>query len=100
MSEAQNKLNKVKQATVNYKLDGKTYPLKAKDLINKASYKDGKYKFDNTNDLTARLNKINKAVSTLHQSYNFTVPSGTKINGKTITVKNESYGWGIYVKKS
>lgn len=100
LSEAQNKLNKVKQATVNYKLDGKTYPLKAKDLINKASYKDGKYKFDNTNDLTARLNKINKAVSTLHQSYNFTVPSGTKINGKTITVKNESYGWGIYVKKA
>ena len=46
------------------------------------------------------MEAIDQEVKTLKKSYKFTVPTGNKVNGKTITVKNESYGWGIYVKKA
>ncbi|MGQ5708453.1 L,D-transpeptidase family protein [Lactobacillus sp. PSON] len=98
--EAKEKLTKIHNASVTYKIDGKEYNLKAKDLITEANYKNGKYQFIDVKNLTKKLNDINKEVSTLHKSYKVQVPSGNSVKGKTITVKNESYGWGVYVKKA
>ena len=56
LATAKNKLNSLKKATINYKINGK--------------------------------------------SYKFTVPTGNKVKGKTITVKNKTWGWGVYVQKT
>lgn len=100
LTTAKKKLTQVHNAVVDYKVGGKSYKLKAKDLIDQATYRDGKYQFEDVDKLDKKLNEINKEVSTLHKSYRFTVPTGNKVNGKTITVKNQSYGWGIYLKKT
>lgn len=100
LDQAKKKLNQIHNANLTYKIDGKDYDLKAKDLITEANYKNGKYQFTDVKNLTKKLNEINKEVSTLHKSYKVKVPSGNKVKGKTITVTNKSYGWGIYVKKA
>ena len=100
LATAKKKLNALKKAELTYKINGKSYQLKAKDLLNDVSYRDGKYQFGDTSKLTEKLNQIDKEVSTLHKSYKFTVPTGNKVKGKTITVKNKTWGWGVYVKKA
>lgn len=100
LDDANKKLRNASHAIVNYQVAGKNYKLKAEELINQAIYKKGKYSFTNSESLTNELNKINKEVSTIHDSYNFTVPQGKKVAGKKITVKNRSYGWGVDVKKA
>lgn len=100
IDEAKKSLQKIKNAVVTYKINGQEFKLKADDLIHEVTYKDGKYKFTDVKKLHAKLEKIDQEVKTLKKSYKFTVPVGNKVNGKTITVKNESYGWGIYVKKA
>ena len=100
IDEAKKSLQKIQKAVVTYKINGKEYQLRADDLIHEVTYKDGKYKFTDVKKLHAKLEKIDQEVKTLKKSYKFTVPVGNKVNGKTITVKNESYGWGIYVKKA
>ena len=100
LATAKNKLNSLKKLTINYKINGKSYKLKASDLLNDVSYQNGKYQFGNTSKLTDKLNQIDKEVSTLHRSYKFTVPTGNKVKGKTITVKNKTWGWGVYVQKT
>lgn len=100
LATAKKKLNAFKKAVLTYKINGKSYKLIAKDLVDEVGYQNGKYQFNDTSKLTAKLNQINKEVSTLHKSYKFTVPSGNKVKGKTITIKNKTWGWGIYVKKA
>ncbi|MCT0191900.1 murein L,D-transpeptidase [Lactobacillus helveticus] len=100
LSEAKEKLKKMQTASVTYNIAGKKYTLKAEDLIGEVTYKDGKYNFTDVKNLTNKLNDINKEVQTLKKSYKFMVPVGNKAKGRTITVTNESYGWGIYVKKA
>ena len=100
IDEAKKNLQKIQKAVVTYKINGKEYQLRADELIHEVTYKDGKYKFTDVKKLHAKLEKIDQEVKTLKKSYKFTVPTGNKVNGKTITVKNESYGWGIYVKKA
>lgn len=100
MDKAKKNLQKIQKAVVTYKINGKEYQLRADELIHEVTYKDGKYKFTDVKKLHAKLEKIDQEVKTLKKSYKFTVPVGNKVNGKTITVKNESYGWGIYVKKA
>lgn len=100
MDEAKKNLQKIQKAVITYKINGKEYQLRADELIHEVTYKDGKYKFTDIKKLHAKLEKIDQEVKTLKKSYKFTVPVGNKVNGKTITVKNESYGWGIYVKKA
>ena len=97
---AKKKLNALKKAELTYKINGKNYQLKAKDLLNDVSYQDNKYRFGDTSKLTEKLTQIDKEVSTLHKSYEFTVPVGNKLKGKTITVENKTWGWGVYVKKA
>ena len=100
IDEAKKSLQKIQKAVVTYKINGKEYQLRADELIHEVTYKDGKYKFTDVKKLHAKLEKIDQEVKTLKKSYKFTVPVGNKVNGKTITVKNESYGWGIYVEKA
>ncbi|MBE5058254.1 L,D-transpeptidase family protein [Lactobacillus crispatus] len=100
MDEAKKNLQKIQKAVVTYKINGQEFKLKADDLIHEVTYKGGKYKFTDVKKLHAKMEAIDQEVKTLKKSYKFTVPTGNKVNGKTITVKNESYGWGIYVKKA
>lgn len=100
MDEAKKNLQKIQKSVVTYKINGQEFKLKADDLIHEITYKDGKYKFTDVKKLRAKIEAIDQEVKTLKKSYKFTVPVGNKVNGKTITVKNESYGWGIYVKKA
>ncbi len=100
LTQAKKNLQKIQKAAVTYKIAGNNYTLKADDLIGEVTYKDGKYKFTDVKNLTAKLNEIDKEVQTLNKSYKFSVPVGNKVNGKTVTVKNESYGWGVHVKKA
>ncbi|PAW07102.1 hypothetical protein CKG09_03030 [Lactobacillus helveticus] len=100
LAVAKKKLNALKKAELTYKINGKNYQLKAKDLLNDVSYQDNKYRFGDTSKLTEKLTQIDKEVSTLHKSYKFTVPVGNKVKGKTITVENKTWGWGVYVKKA
>lgn len=100
MDEAKKSLQKIQNAVVTYKINGQEFKLKADDLIHEVTYKGGKYKFTDVEKLHAKMEAIDQEVKTLKKSYKFTVPTGNKVNGKTITVKNESYGWGIYVKKA
>ena len=100
IDEAKKSLQKIQNAVVTYKINGKEYQLRADELIHEVTYKGGKYKFTDVKKLHAKMEAIDQEVKTLKKSYKFTVPTGNKVNGKTITVKNESYGWGIYVKKA
>ncbi len=100
MDEAKKNLQKIQNAVVTYKINDQEFKLKADDLIHEVTYKGGKYKFTDVKKLHAKMEAIDQEVKTLKKSYKFTVPTGNKVNGKTITVKNESYGWGIYVKKA
>lgn len=100
LTEAKKNLTKMQKVAVTYNIDGKSYTLKAADLIGEVTYKDGKYKFTDVKALNTKLKQIDDEVKTLKKSYKFTVPVGNKVKGKTITVKNESYGWGVYVKKA
>ncbi|MBD0967768.1 L,D-transpeptidase family protein [Lactobacillus crispatus] len=100
IDEAKKSLQKIQNAVVTYKINGQEFKLKADDLIHEVTYKGGKYKFTDAKKLHAKMEAIDQEVKTLKKSYKFTVPTGNKVNGKTITVKNESYGWGIYVKKA
>ena len=100
IDEAKKSLQKIQNAVVTYKINGQEFKLKADDLIHEVTYKGGKYKFTDVKKLHAKMEAINQEVKTLKKSYKFTVPTGNKVNGKTSTVKNESYGWGIYVKKA
>ena len=100
IDEAKKSLQKIQNAVVTYKINGQEFKLKADDLIHEVTYKGGKYKFTDVKKLHAKMEAIDQEVKTLKKSYKFTVPTGNKVNGKTITVKNESYGWGIQVKKA
>ena len=100
LATAKKKLTDLSKAEITYKINGKNYQLKAKDLLNNVTYRDNRYQFGDTSKLTTKLNQIDKEVSTLHKSYKFTVPKGNKVKGKTITVKNKTWGWGVYVKKT
>ncbi|MCZ9662926.1 L,D-transpeptidase family protein [Lactobacillus crispatus] len=100
IDEAKKSLQKIQNAVVTYKINCQEFKLKADDLIHEVTYKGGKYKFTDVKKLHAKMEAIDQEVKTLKKSYKFTVPTGNKVNGKTITVKNESYGWGIYVKKA
>lgn len=99
LNTAKNKLSNLNKAEITYKINGHDYKLKADDLIDEATFKDGKLKFDNVTKLKAKINQIDKDVSTLHKSYTVSVPNGQKVNAKKVNVKNESYGWGVNTAK-
>lgn len=93
LTEAENKLKAIKNRSLTYHLDGKTYTFRRDKLLPKVSYYEGQYHFEDTKPLQEKIETINKQVTTFHKSYPFKLP-----DGKTITVKNESYGWAINTK--
>lgn len=97
---AKNKLTRINHAQAVLNLAGKHYPLKADALIDEASYKNSRYHFENTAKLDAKIKEIQQQSGNLHKRYQISVPVGNKVNGKTITVKNQTYGWGVSFKKA
>ncbi|OEH65663.1 L,D-transpeptidase family protein [Lactobacillus mulieris] len=93
LKEAKKKLSEFYNAKTTYKVGGKDFSLEAKNLFKTVEYYGGQFHFTDTSALSAKLSQINSEVSTLDKSYSFTTP-----NGKTITVTNKSYGWGINTK--
>ncbi|MCL1630371.1 L,D-transpeptidase/peptidoglycan binding protein [Sporolactobacillus sp. CPB3-1] len=80
--------------TINYKVQDKTYALKADELIKKATASsDQKIRID-SNELKARISEINKNQSTLNKKFSFRTHTG-----KVISVQGQSYGWALNVSK-
>ncbi len=100
LATAEKKLKNIDDMVVNFKVGGKDFKLKGRNLITNASYKNNKYQVNDSQAINNEIKKINKQVSTIHKSYQFAVPKGNKVKGKIITVKNKTYGWGVYDKRA
>nr|WP_265486666.1 L,D-transpeptidase family protein [Lactobacillus sp. PV012] len=90
LDESAKKLSTLAKRSTTYQLAGKDYTFKAKDVLNKVTYKDGKYVYLDASTLTKQVKAIASKVNTLRTSYPFKTPTG-----KTITIQNKSYGWAI-----
>lgn len=100
LNGAQKDLQTLDKAQIKYQLPKKSYNLKASSLIDKATFNGKKIIFNKDADLKAKVKQMNAENGILKKSYKFTVPSGNKVNGKTINVTNKSYGWGINQKEA
>ena len=98
--QAQNRLRAVNKIVISYQLPTRQVKFAANSLLTTVRYQNKRYQFGPSPKLTAKLNALNQTVSTLHKSYSVTVPQGDKVTGKTIKVKNATYGWGIWVDKA
>lgn len=83
------KLEKLSQATVDYKVENQTYKLAAKDMIKSAKYINGKYQI-NAQPLKEKIKQINQEKATLNKEFNFKTSTG-----KEIQVQGKTYGWAI-----
>lgn len=86
------KLQELAQRTVDYKVQDKTYPLKASDLITHATVSKDMKITVNTTDLKNEIAAINRSQSTLTKNYTFKTHTGS-----VISVKGQSYGWALNV---
>ncbi|RYM02190.1 hypothetical protein EWH99_11205 [Sporolactobacillus sp. THM7-7] len=94
VKDEKKKLEELTRQTVNYRVQDKTYSLKASELVKHATVsKDMKTTID-TVDLKNRIAEINRSQSTLNKDYTFKTHSGS-----VISVKGESYGWALDVDK-
>lgn len=100
LATAENKLKRINNMVVTFKVGGKNFKLQGKRLITNASYKNHKYQINDSKAISQAIKKINQDVSTIHKSYRVAVPVGNKVKGKIITVKNKTYGWGVYDKRA
>ena len=91
LKKGKSKLKAITAASVDYSVAGKTFTLAAKDYLTQVSYYNGAVHYDDANKLKAKLEAMDKEVKTLGKSYKFKTPAGS-----TITVTNQSYGWGIW----
>lgn len=88
------KLEKLADASVNYRVENQTYDLKASDCINSAKYINGKY-IINSEKLKDKINQINKEKATLGKKFKFKTTAG-----KEIEVQGKTYGWALSDKKA
>lgn len=100
LATAEDKLKRINNMVVTFKVGGKDFKLQGKHVITNASYKNHKYQINDSKAISQAIKKINQDVSTIHKSYRIAVPVGNKVNGKMITVKNKTYGWGVYDKRA
>lgn len=85
------KLQALTKRKVTYQVEKQTYKFTANGVITKATYRNGKYNFDDTSAVNGQIAKINKKQATLGRSFKFKTHSG-----KEITTNNKgSYGWKI-----
>ncbi|PLR98536.1 hypothetical protein CVD19_05480 [Bacillus sp. T33-2] len=88
------KLQELLGRIVEYKVQDKVYPLKASELIKKASISaDLKITIEESN-IHHKISEINDLQSTLNKNFTFTTHSGS-----TISVKGQGYGWALDTEK-
>ncbi|OIK15881.1 hypothetical protein BIV60_07420 [Bacillus sp. MUM 116] len=91
----QKKFEEFLAQTVDYKVQGKVFTLKAGELVKNASIsKDLEIKIDEWGDFKKRIANINNGQSTLNKDFKFKTHSGS-----VISVKGKGYGWAINVEK-
>lgn len=100
LRKAEKKLRHIDKMVVSFQVAGHDFKLKGHDMITDASYKNNRYQINDHQPIAKKIKDINHQVATLHQSYQFAVPVGDKVKGKVITVKNKTYGWGVYDKRA
>lgn len=84
------KLEELVKHTVDYKVQNKTYSLKASEFIQHATInKNMEYSID-TDQLKSKIDSINRSQSTLNKNYIFKTHSGS-----VISAKGQSYGWAL-----
>lgn len=88
------KLTKLSQQEVDYKVEKQTYKLKAAEMINDAKYVNGDYEINDQN-LKDKINQINNEQATLGRDFNFKTS-----NGNEIKVQGKTYGWALSEKKA
>lgn len=85
------KLQALSKRKVTYQVEKQNYNFTANNVITKATYRNGKYSFDDNSAVNGQIAKINKKQATLGKSFKFRTHSG-----KEITTNNKgSYGWKI-----
>jgi hypothetical protein len=90
IKKEENKLQELLQRTVDYKVQGQVYSLKASELINTATVtKDLKVTID-PDDIKNKISEINSSQSTLNKNFQFKTHSGS-----VISVKGQGYGWAL-----
>lgn len=83
------KLKELNKRLISYKVQNKTYQLRANQIIKQATFTDNKYHID-ASKIDSKLDQINHNQATLDKSYSFRTP-----DNKVISVKNISYGWTL-----
>ncbi|MBD8070133.1 L,D-transpeptidase family protein [Bacillus sp. PS06] len=82
------------QHTVEYKVQDEVFPLKASDLITKASLTEDLEIVIEADKIEKKMTEINHDKSTLGKDFTFKTHSG-----KSIQVKGKGYGWALDVEK-
>lgn len=86
------RLEELKQQSVNFQLQNKTYALRASELIRKATVSKKMDVSVEADGIRNKLSELNKSQSTLNKNYTFKTHSGS-----VISVKGQSYGWALDV---
>lgn len=68
---------------------GKSYELKAPEVFDEITYRNGDYHYDDT-ELTNWVAKMDQQLRTRGKTYQMALP-----NNHQATVKNQDYGWKI-----
>lgn len=85
------KLQALSKRKVTYQVEKQNYNFTANGVITKATYRNGKYSFDDNSAVNGQIAKINKKQATLGKSFKFRTHSGKEIT----TSDKGSYGWKI-----
>lgn len=89
LAKAKKELQGLYKQSTTYSVAGKTFTIKAKNVLNDVTYKNGD--FDYADDkLVDKVAKINKEVRSVDRAYDFVTPEGNTVN-----LHNLSYGWQL-----
>ncbi|KRL03944.1 L,D-transpeptidase [Liquorilactobacillus oeni] len=83
------KLAILAKRSVSYKVQQTNYNLAAKDVLSKATYKNGRYQIDQTG-IIKEVEQINQKQATLKKDINF-----KNHDGEQVTVPGGTYGWAL-----
>lgn len=83
------KLEALSKKSTTYVVQGKSYEMKASELLNSARVVDGKYSYDDSG-LRNRIGEINAAQATLNKPLSFRTAGGS-----VVSVPAGTYGWEI-----
>ena len=83
------KLDSLAKKETTYNVQGKTYEMKAAELLNSARVINGRYSYDDTG-LRNKIDEINAAQATLNKPLAFKTTGGS-----TVSVPAGTYGWEI-----